>query len=231
MGMGLADRKNSNLTTILGGYAAIVGGLLSIVLAPFLVFAKYQTGWSIIPEPFWVQWLRPFPFPALSPLSPVELWILFGIFYSLALVLMFLGLMTFLQRLKNDNGEFITKAVWFLLIGKSMVILGDIIHTATWHQNGLTVPTPGTNAVANTAYAVHMMGMNFIMVGTMVLGLRTIRTRSIAPWQSLFLIMVFPSAIVISTTLLPTTPSGGLWIFSFMLVAFGFSILSSRGLR
>ncbi len=36
------------------------------------------------------------------------------------------------------------------MAGPFLVIVGDAVHTATWHQNGLTIPTPGTNPVANT---------------------------------------------------------------------------------
>ena len=69
-----------------------------------------------------------------------------------------------------------------ILLAPVMVIIKYMtgIHTWTWHQNGLTTPTPGTNPVANTAYAVHMMGMNFVMVGAMTVGVSAWRRRFLA---------------------------------------------------
>ena len=59
-----------------------------------------------------------------------------------------------------------------VVTGLVLVIPGDAIHSWTWHQNGLTVPTPGTNP--DRQYGVrraHDMGMNFVMLGTLVLGI------------------------------------------------------------
>ena len=36
------------------GCAAIVGGVMGLLLAPVMVIIKYMTGWAIIPEPMWV---------------------------------------------------------------------------------------------------------------------------------------------------------------------------------
>ena len=109
-----------------------------------------------------------------------------------------------------------------------MVIPGDAIHTWTWHQNGLTTPTPGTNPVANTAYAVHMMGMNFVMVGAMTVGVSALRRRFLAPWLAWSFVLIFPSAVVASITVLPTTPSGALWLFSVMMIACGYFLATRQ---
>jgi hypothetical protein len=90
-------------------------------------------------------------------------------------------------------------------------------------RRGCTItPTPGTNPVANTAYAVHMMGMNFVMVGSMVVGVSALRRKVLAPWLAWSFVLIFPSAVVASITFLPTTPSGALWLFSVMMIACGY---------
>jgi hypothetical protein len=108
------------------------------------------------------------------------------------------------------------------------VIVGDAVHTATWHQGGLTVPTPGTNPVANTAYAVHMMGMNLLLAGSLATGIAARRRRLLAPWLAWALVLVAPSAVAASLTLLPTTPSGALWGFSVTMAVVGRSLRAGR---
>lgn len=99
---------------------------------------------------------------------------------------------------------------WFVVAGLTLMVPGDAIHSWTWHQHGLATPTPGTNPLANPAYAVHMMGMNLLMVGSLVLGISAYQRRSLAPWASWVFIGTFPAALLASVTLLPTTPSGAL---------------------
>ena len=91
-----------------------------------------------------------------------------------------------------------------------------------------SAPTPGTNPVANTAYAVHMMGMNFIMLGAAVLGSTALRRRTLARWLASALALVFPGALVASLGLLPTTPSGALWLLSVVMAFCGVQLARGR---
>lgn len=108
---------------------------------------------------------------------------------------------------------------------------GDAIHTWTWHQNGLTTPTPGTNPLANTAYALHMMGMNFIMAGSFTVGVAALRRKFLAPWLAWSFVAILPSAVVASITVLPTTPSGALWLFSAVIGACGYFFATGKHSR
>lgn len=169
------------------GVATIVGGVLGLVLAPFMV-----------------------------------------------MVLMFTGAVGLLREIKTRTGHVQPRSLWLVVAGLCLVIVGDAIHTLTWHQNGLTTPTPGTNPIANTAYAVHMMGMNFVIVGTFATGVIGLRKRILVPWLAWLFLMVAPSAVLMSVTLLPTTPSGALALFSVGMIALGYSfavgkpVLASR---
>jgi hypothetical protein len=223
-----APRLWSEQRTRYAGWAAIVGGTLGILLAPILVIVKYMTGWSVIPRPAWIGAVEPALGSLLSFSSPVGLWIVYGRIYTVALVLMFVGLMPLVALLKDDSGRIRTKGYWVLLAGFCLVIPGDAVHTATWHQNGLTTPTPGTNPVANLAYSAHMMGMNFVMAGSMMMGIAGLRRRFLAPWLASLFVLIFPSAVIASLTLLPTTPSGALWLFSLMMIAVGYSMAARK---
>ena len=210
------------------GYAAIIGGISAVILAPIMVIVKYMTGWSVVPEPKWIATI----FPAIDTLfsfgTPVELWVIYGLMYSGALLLMSIGLIA-LWRVIKDYANMTQKiSYWSFLLGFILVLIGDAVHTNTWHQNGLTVPTPGTNLVANTGYAAGMMGMNLVLVGSLVFGISALRKGLISPWLAWLFILITPSAPIITLTLLPTSPSGGLLLFSIMMILLGYSFLSKH---
>lgn len=210
------------------GACALVGGVLSLLLAPIMVTIKYMTGWTIVSEPFWVSELQGALSGLLQFASPPELWKAYGSAYTIALILMLVGLVGMSRHLRDGEGRIRTRGYWVLLAGFVMVIPGDAIHTWTWSQNGLTTPTPGTNPLANTAYATHMLGMNLVMVGSMIVGVSALRKRFLAPWLAWLFALILPSAILASTTFLPTTPSGALWLYSLMMVTFGYIVVTGR---
>jgi hypothetical protein len=213
------------------GYVAIAGGAMGLLLAPIMVIIKYMTGWAIIPEPAWVGVAQNALGGLLQFATPPALWMAYGSVYTLALVLMLIGFVGLSGQSRDAQGRLHTKGYWIVLMGLCLVIPGDAIHTWTWHQNGLTTPTPGTNPVANAAYAVHMMGMNFVMVGAMTVGVSALRRRFLTPWLAWTFVLIFPSAVVASMTVLPTTPSGALWLFSVMMIACGYFLATGKNDR
>lgn len=203
------------------GYAAVAGGVLGLALAPIMVTIKYMTGWAVVPQPFWVDGVSQTLGSLLGFADPPQLWTAYGSLYTAALALMILGFAVVAGQFRDDTGRLRSKGFVLVLIGLLMTIAGDAVHSWTWHQNGLTVPTPGTNPVANTAYAVHMMGMNFVMAGTMWVGISALRRKYMARWLAIGFVGIFPSAVLASVTLLPTTPSGALWLFCVLMTACG----------
>ena len=210
------------------GLAALTGGALGLVLAPIMVIIKYMTGWAVIPEPVWVDAARQTLGGLLEFAPPTGLWMAYGSAYTAALLLMLVGFLGISARSRDAQGRWHTKGYGIVIAGLCMVIPGDAVHTWTWHQNGLMTPTPGTNPVANTAYALHMMGMNVVMLGAMTVGIASLRRRFLARWLSWTFLLIFPSAVVASTTALPTTPSGALWLFSAMMIVCGYLIMTGR---
>ena len=213
------------------GYCALVGGTLGLLIAPVMVTIKYMTGWDIIAKPFWVEPSQRALGGLFPTATPPELWMAYGTAYTIALLLMFVGLLGLSDQMRDTQGRIRTKGYWILLAGFCMVIPGDAIHTWTWSQNGLTIPTPGTNPVANTAYAIHMMGVNCVMVGSMIVGVSALRKKFLSPWLAWLFVLIFPSAVLASTTLLPTTPSGALWLFSILMVVCGYLMVTGRTRR
>jgi hypothetical protein len=212
------------------GYLTTLGGAMALMLAPLMVAIKYMTGWAIIPEPFWVPTAKAWLAAAFPRTTPVELWVGFGTAYSVALLLMLGGLLALAPHLKGrTRGQQV--GYWLLVGGLALVLSGDAIHSWTWHQNGLTIPTPGSNPIANTAYATHMMGMNGVMLGSLLLGVTALRRRTLAPWAGWMLTLVFPAALLASLALLPTTPSGALWLLSVFMGLSGSLVARGRTSR
>jgi hypothetical protein len=227
-GSGNVMRFSSESPSQIAGTAAIIGGVLGVVVAPFMVIVKYQTGWSVIPEPAWIAIATPLAGTLANFGTPVTRWIVYGSVYTLALLLMFVGLLAVAMQIKERTGRAQPIGLWVLLLGLCLVIVGDGVHTATWHQNGLTVPTPGTNPVANAGYATHMMGMNLMMAGSLIAGISGLRHQILARWLAWTFVFLPATIVAVSLTLLPTTPSGGLWIFSVVMIAIGYSLRSGR---
>lgn len=210
------------------GHLTVLGAAGALALAPPLVAVKYMTGWAIIPEPFWVPAARTALEAAFPAATPAELWMGFGSAYSLALLMLLGGLVVLGPQLRGRTRAQ-RAGYWLVLGGLALVIPGDAIHTWTWHQHGLTTPTPGSNPVANTAYAVHMMGMNLLMLGSLGLGITALRRRTLARWVAWLFALVLPGALFASLALLPTTPSGALWLFSVLMGACGYRVAQGRG--
>lgn len=203
------------------GAATVVGGVLGVVLAPIMVAVKYLTGWAVIPEPSWIARTAPLLGPILAFGSPARLWVVYGSLYTIALLLMLAGLLTLITHMRPRWPGRRPWGLWLLAGGLAVVIVGDAVHTATWHHHGLTIPTPGTNPIANTGYAAHMMGMNVMLVGSLMTGVSALRHRLLPRGLAWLFVMVAPSAVAMSLTLLPTSPSGGLWLFSVTMIVVG----------
>ena len=210
------------------GHLAMAGGVLSLVLAPIMVIIKYMTGWNIIPKPAWVDPVQATLGELLTFAPPHALWTTYGSAYTVALTLLFVGLLAVVGHLRRRYGGLPLKGLWLVVAGLVLVIPGDAIHSWTWHQDGLRTPTPGTNPLPNTAYAVHMMGMNLVMIGSMWTGIVALSRQLLARWLAWSFTMVFPGALLASTVLLPTTPSGALWWFSIIILVSGYYLATGQ---
>jgi hypothetical protein len=215
--------------TRLIGCLTMLGGVLGLLLGPPLVAIKYMTGWAVVPEPFWVPTARAWlggnvrRGDATGALGGIRHRVLHGTLVDAGRP----------RRSRPDlSGADSCPAArhWLVVAGLALVLPGDAIHSWTWHQNGLTVPTPGSNPLANTAYATHMMGMNLVMVGSLLLGITALRRRTLARWVAVMFVLVFPAALFASVTVLPTTPSGALWLFAVVMGLAGFVVARGRSL-
>jgi len=195
----------------------LVAGVLALVLGPILVAVKYQTGWRVIPIPSWLE--ASGLLDVLNDLAPAtQLWTWVGMAYSVTLAVLLLGFVRWRAALGSDIDLYARLAYATAAIGLAMTLGGDAVHSALWHRTGITIPTPGSDPLPNRAYAIHMMGMNLLMIGSLALGIVRLRRGATPRWLSWGLIAVLPSGILASLTWLPTTPSGALWWFHLLMV-------------
>ena len=62
----------------LKAYAVIAGGLVGVRLAPIVGIIMYMAGWSIVPEPGWIDAVFPSIASLFSIGTPLELWMVYG---------------------------------------------------------------------------------------------------------------------------------------------------------
>lgn len=210
------------------GLAAVVGGCLGLAVTPLMVLVKYSTGWAIIPEPAWVASARPALEPLLSFASPVRLWILYGSLYSLALLLMLGGVMALRSRPGGAPSRGWTAAWWGLFAGLVMVLVGDAVHTGSWHLGGATVPRANLNPIASAGISIEYLGLPLVFVSSFVLGLLSIRGARLPLAASILLLAAAPGGVFLTVTQLPAMPSGSLSIFSVLMIVLGSLLFSAR---
>jgi hypothetical protein len=125
------DSSSSSRQQAAIGYLAMLGGVFGLLLAPVMVAIKYMTGWAIIPEPSWVPMARSVLRDAIPNATPPELWVIFGTGYTVALVLMVVGVIGLAPHLKGSGSALQSSGFWLLLAGLLLVVPGDAIHTWT----------------------------------------------------------------------------------------------------
>ena len=212
----------------LGGAAAIVGGALGVLVGPVMVIVKYLTGWAIVPEPAWISAAKPALGSILSFATPVGLWVFYGRIYTAALLLMLAGIVALALQIRARTGRVRPLGLWVLIAGLCLVIPGDAVHTATWHaerphgsdarnesrrQHGLRDPHDGDELRSRGRGDDRHLGA----------------AEGDAPaCLAWLLLLVTPFAVGLSLTILPTTPGGALWMFSFLMIAVGCSLVFGR---
>lgn len=195
----------------------LLAGTVALALGPVMVAIKYLTGWRIIPVPWWVDALG--AMESLQRLGPAtRLWTAFGSVYAVALAVLLAGLVRWRGSLGGETGTAGRLAHGVAVLGLAMTVMGDAVHSWLWYRTGIAIPTPGSDPLPNRAYAVHMMGMNLFMLGTLALGIVRLRARSAPQWLSWGLVAILPAAVLASVTWLPTTPSGALWWFHLLMM-------------
>lgn len=186
------------------GAAAIVGGLLALVLTlPFaLAFFRAYPGYDV--PPFWLVALQPTLMPLVTFAPPVTVYNLYGRVYNLV-YLLFLPATVGLHQLHQGYGRRLERWGYGLLLsGLVMTFLGV---AGDYWANGLT-------------FVLSLLGLLVLAVGTTLYGLVLWRSR-VLPRGVDWLFLACLPGVVIGSWLTGHIPSGPTLPFALTWLALG----------
>jgi hypothetical protein len=204
-----------------GGLAAMVGGVLGILIPPFLGVAWFATkgGAESLENPLVAVWAEPFAqvfSPLLTFASPDAVYRTYGAL-ALFIFLGFLaGLLALHARQAPRAGGLEKWGFRVAVVGTVLQILGVI--GAFW-----------VGALDFSFFAFLIPGQLLIMVGWTLFGIGTLKTR-VAPRLGAWLLILggFPGVLVI-TVLLGQHNSMGLLLVALAWIVLGYALWSARG--
>jgi hypothetical protein len=186
------------------GAAAVVGGLLALVLTlPFaLAFFRAYPGDDV--PPTWLARLEPSLLPLMTFAPPVVVYNWYGRVYDLV-YLLFLPATVGLHRLHPSNGSRLDRWGFGLLL--SGLVLTFVGVAGDYWANGLT-------------FVLSLLGLLVLAVGTTLYGLVLWRSRVLTRGLAWLFLACLPG-IFISTWLLGHIPSGPTLPFALTWLALG----------
>lgn len=203
-------RTSSNLIRW-SGLAAMVGGVLGVVLTPpFAVASALASPEGAGVLPFWAQWVKAvFPFDFASE---GQVYNTYGRVYFLTVLPELWGLYA-LRRLRGGGSGTLEKWGFRLsLIGLWVVVVG--IFTDYW-----TNSPPGIMA--------ELFGSLILLVGFVLLGVGFWKSEALPHWASFPMIGAGPGLVPVMV-LLPHAPSGLLLLFHAAWVALGYVLWTGK---
>lgn len=185
-----------------GGLAAMLGGVLAIILTPFATFAGWMAGPAhTYPEMQWARLIEPLVTPFLGFGTPGEVYATYGKIFFLIYLLFLIGLLGLHARLAGRAGRSERRGFRVALIGLVMNLIGnigdywlgkEILHQPLW---GMTF-TIGT-----------MLGTLVYVIGSVLLGISILRTSVLPRWSGWVLIIAPTLGIVLGLWQVKHLPS------------------------
>ena len=181
----------------LGGWAAMVGGVLALLLTP--PFASAYVGWAgESPTPL-INTLRSAVAPLLGFASVDAVYQTYGRLYLLAALLMLAGLVVLRPQVARHLGRLGDRGLVVLVVGWAMFVVGlvgDYVIGETFGE-----------VLHGLSFTVEGLGILVLLVGTLLVGIGARRTADLPPPVALLLILALPLACI-GTFLIGHLPSG-----------------------
>ncbi len=192
------------------GFAAMVGGVLAVILTlPFAAaYFRAYPGFDV--PPFWFPAVRSRFDPLLTFASPVAVYNTYGRIFNVVYLLLLPGVVSLhaLQQAASDRFE--SWAVGVLVTGLVMSFIGV---AGDYWADGL-------------GWGIELLGLLVLLVGTTLVGIASVRAKRIPTWSAWLLIIAGPGAIV-ATLLIGHIPSGPTFLFACAWIVLG-AILSRQ---
>jgi hypothetical protein len=194
--------------------AAVLGGLLAIVLTPPFAIAYFAAYPGFDVPPFWIAPLRPPLAPWLTFASPKTVYNVYGRVYELV-YLLFLPAVLGVHRLHRGT----TSRTEYL--GFAMVVVGLIASF---------VGVAGDYWADGAGFVIELLGLLILSIGTAVYGVGLLRSGIIPRWCAWLLVSSLPG-IFVMFPLIGHIPSGPTLPIAIAWLMIGSVLLLNKGLR
>ena len=202
-----------------GGWAAMVGGVLALLLTP--PFASAYLGWAEeSPTPL-IDKLRSAVDPLLGFASVDTVYQTYGRLYLLAALLMLAGLVVLRPQVAGRLGRLGDRGLVVLVVGWVMFVVGLVGDYVIGEVFG--------EVLHGLSFTVEGLGILVLLVGVLLVGVSARRTGVLPAPVALLLILALPLAFI-GTLLIGHLPSGPILGVSAAWVGLGSSMRLSTSI-
>jgi len=210
-----------------GGLAAILGGLMVIVLtAPFVTAYFYAYPGNNVP-PFWIHSLKPALGSLLTFASPEAVYDVYGRIFNIV-YLLFLPAAFALHHLHQGASSRVEK--WGFVILVVGLLVSFIGVAGDYWANG-------------AGWGIELLGLLTLAIGATLYGVALLRSKVIPGWCAWLLVACGPGTLVfIPLTAIPSLPTvlyaislgfpqGPTFLFAIPWLIVGYMLLFKQGIR
>ena len=230
----ISDLKDSlratafRLSTRWGGFAAILGGILGVVLTPFMASIWAYEGGTVLWEDKLVL-VRIFG-PVLEEAGLLSfapehiVYFTYGRLYFLVYLLILPGVVAFhaaLPQSVQDHGN-LRERYRLLMLGLLVAMLGDI--GSYWGGSGSEF-----NGIQAAGAFVELAGLVMILGGSLIYGRGLLKAEVDAKWAAWLLILSAPAGILFNFLVVFYFPNGPMFFFCLSWIVLGYWTLSAGG--
>jgi hypothetical protein len=209
-----------------GGLAAMLGGILGILIPPFLSVAWFATkgGAESLEQPLVAVWVEPFGRafgPLLSFAPPYVVYLTYGKIFLFEILGFLVGLVALHAWQAPRAGGLEKWGFRLALVGSVLLIVGLI--GAFW------VGTIWVGAVGFSYFAFVVPAYSLMVVGWTLFGIGTLRAK-VAPLLGAWLLIVGGLGFYVITNLLGQHNSMGWGLVALAWIVLGYALWSARGM-
>jgi hypothetical protein len=196
------------------GLAAIVGGLMAIILTPPFATAYFSANLSFDTLPFWLPRIRPALDSLLNFAPPIMVYNIYGRVFNLV-YLLFLPAAFALHHLHREASSRLEK------LGFAILVVGLL---ATF------VGVAGDYWVDGAGFLIELLGLLALTIGATLYGVVLLRSKVVPSWCAWLLIACGPGVFVFFP-LIGHVPSGPTFVFAIAWLMVGYILLFKQGIR
>lgn len=206
-----------------GGLAAVLGGVLAIILTPFATFAGWMAGpGHTYPDMMWARLIEPLVKPFLGFGAREEVYAIYGKMFLPVYLLFMIGLVSLHACLSGRAGRSEIRGFRVALTGLVMNLVGNVgdywLGKEVLHQ-----PLWGMSFAIGT-----MLGTLVYVIGSVLLGISILRTTALPRWSGWTLIIAPTLGIVLGLWQVKHLPSALVLPVGLGWMLLGFVLWSGR---